>query len=187
MELWFTMENYGSMEKTMVLIIYNGTYRWDGDVCLYDDKQTSCCRPMSQPRQCLWWRRNSGRVVCSPSLVFVWWGHWHLRISRLRTLYFFWWIVHFLHVAMVFWTKIYDMQLLALDTKVLSTTIAIIFSVPSTQRTVLNTDLGADSCKLYIMENWSIEPVKKYYNYLFVNGVKLWITCTFRYIRCTLF
>ena len=53
---------------------YNGTYRRDGDVCLYIDTQTSCCC-MTLPRQRVWWRRNSGRMVRSLSLVFVWWGH----------------------------------------------------------------------------------------------------------------
>ena len=42
------------------------------------------------------------------------------------------------------------------------TTIAIIFSVPLTQRTVLNIDLGADSCGLHIAENGSIKPEKRY-------------------------
>ena len=55
--------------------IYNGTYRWDRCVCLYDDTQTSCFCRITRPRQRVWWRRNSGRMVCSPSLVFVWWGH----------------------------------------------------------------------------------------------------------------
>ena len=59
------------------------------------------------------------------------------------------------------------MQLLALDTEVLSTTIAIIFNVPMTQRTVLNTDLGADFCEIHIEENRSIEPEnKRLYMYL---------------------
>ena len=43
------------------------------------------------------------------------------------------------------------------------TFIAIIFSVPLTQRTVLNTDLGADSCGVHIVENGSIEPEEKDY------------------------
>ena len=33
---------------------YNGTYRRDGDVCLYIDKQTSCCRRLTLPRQRVW-------------------------------------------------------------------------------------------------------------------------------------
>ena len=53
---------------------------------------------------------------------------------------------------MVFCAEVYDVYFLALDTEVLSTTIAIIFSVPLTQRTVFNTDLGADSCGLHIIE-----------------------------------
>ena len=58
------------------------------------------------------------------------------------------------------------------------TFIAIIFNVPLTQRTVLNIDLGADSCGVHILENGSIEPEEKDNNYLYAYGVKLWITCT---------
>ena len=47
-----------------------------------------------------------------------------------------------------------------------------------TQRTVLNTDLGADSCGVHILENGSIEPDEKDYNYLYAYGVKLLITST---------
>ena len=69
---------------------------------------------------------------------------------------------------MVFCAEIYDVQLLALDTEVLSTTIAIIFSVPLTQRTVLNTDLGADSCGVHIVENGSSTPDKRNYIYQYI-------------------
>ena len=58
------------------------------------------------------------------------------------------------------------------------TFIAIIFSVSLTQRTVLNTDLSADSCGVHILENGSIEPDEKDYNYLYAYGVKLWIIST---------
>ena len=50
-------------------IIDNGTYQWGGEVCLYVDKQTSCCSILTLHRKRLWWRRNSGRMVCSSSLV----------------------------------------------------------------------------------------------------------------------
>ena len=55
--------------------IDNGTYRWNGGVCLYDDTQSSCCCCLTLPRQRVCWRRISDRMVCSQSLVFVWWGH----------------------------------------------------------------------------------------------------------------
>ena len=60
-----------------------------------------------------------------------------------------------------------------MDTEVLLTTITIIFSVPSTQRTVPYTDLGADSYGVHIVENGSIEPEEKDYNYLYAYEVKL--------------
>ena len=47
------------------------------------------------------------------------------------------------------------------------TAIAIIFSVPLTQRTVLNIDLGADSCGLHIAESGSIKPEER--NYLLMH------------------
>ena len=50
------------------------------------------------------------------------------------------------------------------------TFIAIIFSVPLTQRTVLNTDLGADSCGLHITERGTIKPEERNY----ITGIWLW-------------
>ena len=50
------------------------------------------------------------------------------------------------------------------------TFIAIIFIVPLTQRAVFNTDLGADSCRVHILENGSIEPEEK--DYLHAYGRK---------------
>ena len=47
-------------------------------------------------------------------------------------------------------------------TEVLLTAIAIIFSVPLTQRTVFNTDEGAYCCGLHIVENESIKPKNQY-------------------------
>ena len=50
------------------------------------------------------------------------------------------------------------------------TFIAIIFCVPLTQRTVLNIDLGADSCGLHIAESGSIKPEERNYIYkIFTN------------------
>ena len=50
------------------------------------------------------------------------------------------------------------------------TFIAIIFSVPLTQGTVLNIDLGADSCGLHIAESGSIKSEERNYFNTFANA-----------------
>ena len=65
------------------------------------------------------------------------------------------------------------------------TFIAIIFSVPLTQRTGLNTDLGADSCGFHILENGSIEPEEKDYLHAYGGKYEIYVLQTYNTLSIT--